>query len=543
MKKIHSIISILCAAVIFTLTFSIMPVTAEDSAKISGKILVAYFSRAGENYSVGVVEKGNTELLAEIVAEETGGDIFKIETVKEYPSSYDEMLTIVREENTAQERPELKTVIENFDSYDTIFVGYPIWWADMPMLMYTFFESYDFSGKTIVPFNTHEGSGQSGTVSTIKKLCPNAEVLNGFAVRGSVAQNDGDTARTTVQTYLSDNGFEKQTAYTIEDVRNLQDFLLNRETPDLSGKNYDLNHDNKWNVFDLCLMKRELLNRLETEAGKFNLDKGTVLLNNGREMPILGIGTYTLSDTQAENSVYWALRDGYRLIDTARIYGNEEGVGRGIQRAIDEGFVTREEIFVTTKMWTSDFGNGDAAIEASLKRLNLDYIDLMILHHSQPSNDVAAYEAMERAVKDGKLKSIGLSNFYTPEDFDRIVSQTTIKPVLLQNETHPYYQSEEMKAHLEQYHTVLESWYPLGGRGHTQTLFNDETISSIAEAHGKSSAQVILRWHLQAGNIAIPGSSNEAHIQENCEIFDFSLSEEEMAQMKALDKKERFSSY
>lgn len=175
--------------------------------------------------------------------------------------------------------------------------------------------------------------------------------------------------------------------------------------------------------------------------------------------------------------------------------------------------------------------------------MDLDYIDLMILHHSQPSNDVTAYQAMEKAVEEGKLRSIGLSNYYTAEDFDRLVNATTITPALLQNETHPYYQSKEMKEHLKQYGTVLESWFPLGGRGNTQTLFNDPVISAIAAAHGKTSAQVILRWHLQAGNIAIPGSSNEAHIQENYEIFDFSLSDEEMQELTALDKQERFASY
>lgn len=276
---------------------------------------------------------------------------------------------------------------------------------------------------------------------------------------------------------------------------------------------------------------------------EFDLEKGTVRMNNGIEMPILGIGTFRLSDEQAENSVYWALRDGYRLIDTARIYGNEVGVGRGIQRAIDEGFVTREEIFVTTKMWTDDYDDGDSAIENSLNRLGLDYIDLMILHHSAPGSDVEAYQAMERAVEDGKLRSIGLSNYYTPEDFDRLVEATTIVPVLLQNETHPYHQSMEMKEHLKKYGTVMESWFPLGGRGNTQTLFNNETIVSIAEAHGKTSAQIILRWHLQAGNIAIPGSSNEDHIQENYEIFDFELSEEEMQRMSDLDRNERFADY
>ena len=280
-----------------------------------------------------------------------------------------------------------------------------------------------------------------------------------------------------------------------------------------------------------------------TDAPEFDLQKGTVTLNNGIEMPILGIGTFRLSNEQAENSVYWALKAGFRLIDTARIYGNEEGVGRGMRRAIDEGIVTREEIFVTTKMWTDDYSNGAAAIEASLKRLGLDYIDLMILHHSQPQNDVDAYKSMEEAVANGKLRSIGLSNYYEPEDFDRLVNATTITPVLLQNETHPYHQSTEMKAHIAQYGTVMESWFPLGGRGHTQELFDDPTIAGIAAAHSKSSAQVILRWHLQAGNIAIPGSSNEDHIKENFDIFDFELTDEEMAQITALDKNERNSSY
>lgn len=275
----------------------------------------------------------------------------------------------------------------------------------------------------------------------------------------------------------------------------------------------------------------------------FDLENRTFTLNNGVTMPIIGIGTYALSDAEAENSVYWALCDGYRLIDTARIYGNEEAVGRGIQRAISEGVVTREEIFVTTKMWTSDYGNGAQAIENSLNRLGLDYIDLMILHHSQPSNDVQAYQAMEAAVGEGKLRCIGLSNYYTPEDFDRLVNATTIKPALLQNETHPYHQSENMKQHIAQYGTVMESWFPLGGRGNTQVLFSDATIAGIAEAHGKTSAQVILRWHLQAGNVAIPGSSNADHILENISIFDFELTDEEMQQMTALDQQDRFADY
>ena len=275
----------------------------------------------------------------------------------------------------------------------------------------------------------------------------------------------------------------------------------------------------------------------------FDFEKKTVTLNSGYEMPILGLGMFSLSDSEAENSTYWALKAGFRLIDTARIYGNEEAVGRGLKRAIDEGIVTRGGVFITTKMWTSDFDNGDAAVDASLEKLGLDYIDLMILHHSQPSNDVDAYQAMERAVADGKLRSIGLSNYYEPEDFDRLVNATTIKPAILQNETHPYHQSGEMKEHIAQYGTVLESWFPLGGRGNTQTLFNDETISRIASSHGVSSAQLIIRWHLQAGNICIPGSSNEQHIVEDYDVWDFELTDDEMAQMTALERDERFADY
>ena len=275
----------------------------------------------------------------------------------------------------------------------------------------------------------------------------------------------------------------------------------------------------------------------------FDFTNRTVTLNSGYEMPILGLGMFSLSDSQAENSTYWALKAGFRLIDTARIYGNEEAVGRGLHRAIEEGIVKREDVFITTKMWTSDYDNGDAAIDASLERLGVDYIDLMILHHSQPRNDVDAYQAMERAVADGKLRSIGLSNYYEPDDFDRLVNATTIKPALLQNETHPYHQSGGMKEHIAKYGTVLESWFPLGGRGNTQTLFDDPTVSAIAEAHGVSSAQVIIRWHLQAGNICIPGSSNEQHIIEDYDVWDLELTEDEMARMTALDRNERFADY
>ena len=263
----------------------------------------------------------------------------------------------------------------------------------------------------------------------------------------------------------------------------------------------------------------------------FDLSNGTVLLNNGIEMPIIGIGTFTLSNEQAEDSVYWALGDGYHLIDTAAAYGNEEGVGKGIKRAIDDGIVKREDIFVTTKLWYNNYTMD--GIDAALERLGLDYIDLLLLH--QPMGDyIGGYQAMEQAVEQGKVKSIGISNF-SQTQFEEIMAIAKIPPAINQVETHPFNQQLEMIDYMDKYGTVIEAWFPLGGRGHTQELFANETITAIAEAHGKSSAQIILQWHLQAGHIAIPGSNNPDHIKENIELFDFELSDEEMRQMGGLD--------
>ena len=254
-------------------------------------------------------------------------------------------------------------------------------------------------------------------------------------------------------------------------------------------------------------------------------------------MPILGIGTFALSSEQAADSVYWALKDGYKLIDTATAYNNEEGVVRGIQRAIDEGVVSREDFFVTAKIWPDAYNM--EGIDATLERLGLYYVDLMLLH--QPFGDITAgYQAMEQAVAQGKVKAIGLSNFEVVSNFDRIMEIANIPPAVLQVETHPYFQQQDTMAYIDQYGTVIEAWYPLGGRGNTQILFNDETIVDIANAHDKTAAQVILRWHLQAGHIVIPGSSNPDHILENISIFDFVLTAEEMSRINALNTENRF---
>lgn len=181
-------------------TFSESNTSDSDS-----RILVAYFSRAGENYNVGTVEKGNTQIMAEMIAEETGGTLFKIETVTPYPSNYDECTDVAKQEQNDNARPDLKEAVDNFDDYDTIILGYPIWWGDMPMAMYTFLESYNFSGKTVLPFNTHEGSGEAGTTGKIQSALPQATVLEGLAVQGKTAQEDRDETMTTIQEWLSQN--------------------------------------------------------------------------------------------------------------------------------------------------------------------------------------------------------------------------------------------------------------------------------------------------------------------------------------------------
>ena len=269
----------------------------------------------------------------------------------------------------------------------------------------------------------------------------------------------------------------------------------------------------------------------------FDFEKHTVLLNNGIEMPILGLGTFQLTPEQAADSTYWALSAGYRLIDTASAYDNEEGVGQGIKRAIDEGIVTREEIFITTKLWPMG-GYNKNGINNALEKLGVDYIDLLLLH--QPMGDyIGGYQAMEDAVEQGKLRAIGISNFSSSQ-MEEIMAIAKIPPAVQQVETHLYNQQGSMMDYLNLYGTVLESWFPLGGRGNTNTFFNIEEVQTIAAAHGKTAPQVIIRWHLQSGHVCIPGSTNESHIYENIGAYDFELTEEEMSILDALNKNEAY---
>ena len=254
-------------------------------------------------------------------------------------------------------------------------------------------------------------------------------------------------------------------------------------------------------------------------------------LNNGLKMPMAGIGTFLLSPDEAEASVLAALEDGYRLIDTANAYVNEKAVGRAMKKS----GLKREEIFLETKLWPSFYEDEDA-VDKTLERLGTDYIDLLLIH--QPAgNYVAGYRQMEKAYKEGKVRAIGLSNFNQGQ-IEEILSLCEVKPAVLQTEVHPYFQERELKKFLERAGMVIQAWYPLGHGD--KALLEEPLFAELAKKYGKTNAQVILRWHIQAGNIVIPGSKNPAHIKDNFDLFDFSLTEEEMAKIAALDKDTRY---
>ncbi|WP_406039602.1 aldo/keto reductase, partial [Succinimonas sp.] len=226
----------------------------------------------------------------------------------------------------------------------------------------------------------------------------------------------------------------------------------------------------------------------ESGKGAFDFSKKTVLLNSGYEMPVIGLGTWALTDNTAEEAVYQALKSGMRLIDTARYYGNEVSVGRGLKRAISEGIVTREEVFITGKIYGGNYERAGRIINDEIRDLNVDYIDLLLIH--QPgSDDAGVYKAMEEAVNDHRIRSLGISNYYTREAVDKVLSFATIKPAVIQNENHLYYQNTELQKYVRQYGIVIESWYPFGGRGHTAESFGNEIITELAGKYGKTPAQ------------------------------------------------------
>ncbi len=453
---------------------------ANNETDTSNNILVVYFSATG-----------TTKSLAEYAADILNAD--KYEIVPDDPYTEEDLAYYTngradREQNDSSARPAISGGVENMQKYNTILLGYPIWHGQAPRIISTFLESYDFSGKTILPFCTSHSSDIGTSATNLHSLAENANWLDGKRFAGG-------TTREEIERWLS----------------------------------------------DLEIKPSQAANE-QKQTGVFDFDTKTVLLNSGYEMPINGLGTYSLHGDECISAVKSALKSGVRLIDTASAYGNEEEIGQAIREAIDEGIVKREEIFVITKIYPgSDMQNPEESIQACLDRLNIGYIDMMLLHHPDP-NDVKAYKAMEQFVKDGKIRSIGLSNWYVKE-LENFLPQVNIALALVQNEIHPYYQENDVIPFIQEKGIVVEGWYPLGGRGHTSELLGDEVISDIAEAHGVSSAQVILRWNLQKGVVVIPGSSNPDHIKENTELYHFTLSEDEMNRINALDRNEKHDWY
>lgn len=255
-------------------------------------------------------------------------------------------------------------------------------------------------------------------------------------------------------------------------------------------------------------------------------------LANDLKMPLLGLGTFMISPADAEASVYKALKNGYRLIDTANAYMNEAAVGKAMKRAMEEGIVKREEIFLSTKLWPTLY-ESDTAVEETLSRLGTDYVDLLFIH--QPAgNFTAGYAKIETAYKAGKARSLGISNFHGKK-LERLLAEAEVKPHVIQLETHPYHIDHAVMKRLASYGTRLMGWYPLG-HGDT-TLLEEPIFLELADKYRKSTVQIILRWAVQRGFITIPGTKNPDHIRANFDIFDFALTEAEMAEIAKLDGK------
>ena len=257
----------------------------------------------------------------------------------------------------------------------------------------------------------------------------------------------------------------------------------------------------------------------------------TIKLNNGIECPVIGIGTFMLKPSDAQNSVREALKMGYSLVDTANAYVNERAVGRGIK----ESGLKREDVFISTKLWPSEYEN-ENAVDETLERLGVDYVDLLDSH--QPAgNRLAGYRQLEKAYKEGKAKSIGISNF-EGKYIDELQHKWEIAPQFIQVEAHPYFTQKELRKTLDKYGIKLMSWYPLGHGD--KSLMEEPVFAELGKKYGKTPAQIILRWHTQMGFVVIPGSKNVAHIKDNLDILDFTLTDDEMNEIAKLDINKRY---
>lgn len=452
------------------------------------KVLVAYYSATG-----------STERVANYIAGELNADTFEITPVNAYSSADLNWTASGSRVNNEHDNPALQDQVElvkdtpdNWNDYDTVFIGYPIWWGIAAWPVNHFITNNDFTGKTVIPFCTSSSSGlgQSGTL--LADMAGEGDWQTGMRFSSGASES-------TVTNWVK-------------------------------GLNLPVN-------------------QRPADASHITSVKNVPLitLNNGVQVPQLGLGTQIqrlendrseagrklLNDT-SHDAVVAALQAGYRHLDTAHGYYNETGVGQAI---IDSG-VPREEIWVTSKLWPSEYGEGTTmqAIDDMLERLQLDYLDCIYLHH--PAGDyMGAWKDLEKAYEQGKVRALGISNFDNwPKAFNDILNNSTVKPQIMQIEGHPFAQRQETRALAQRYNIQVECWYPLGHAD--DRLLNNNVLSQIAQAHNKSVVQVILRWHMQEGLCAVPGSTNPSHIQENIDIFDFALTDAEMAQIRAMDRGE-----
>ncbi|MCM1312125.1 MAG: aldo/keto reductase [Bacteroides sp.] len=468
------------------------------------KVLVAYFSWGG-----------TTRRMAEAIVDVTGGDLFEIEPVNPYPISYTPCTEVALEERDTDARPAIKNSVANWDEYDIVFVGCPVWWHTAPMIISTFAESYDFAGKTVVPFCTYAATYRDETLQKIVDLTPDARHLEGLGTTGST------------------NGVEAW----------INRISAINESSGISG-NFDHEVTQPAPGGDASDGGPQAVSNITSVAGV-----PLVRLNNGVMMPRFGLGTQVQSmeganqrqqlNETVRGMVISALQSGYRHLDDAMFYYNERGAGWGIK----ESGIPREEIWLTSKI-SGDLADAQNAFEGMLQRLQVDYIDLVYIHHPAGtlSDILACWRVMEKEYKAGRIRALGISNFDNRMDaFNYIMQNAEIKPQVAQIECHPLAQRKEARQlYADNYDIQVECWYPLN---HNRGDVSNTTLQQIASAHNKSVYQIILRWHMQEGLCPVPGSTNPAHILENISIFDFELSDEEMTAIRAIDRGEAGRSF
>ncbi len=477
------------------------PGTTTPNGTASGNVLVVYFSA-----------QNHTETVAQYIAEATNADTFEITPVNPY--SFDDLdwtddnSRVSREhEDESLRVVELeKETPDGWDDYKTVFIGYPIWWGIAAWPVNGFVEANDFTGKTVIPFCTSSSSDLGESAEILKEMANGGEWLEGQRFSSGASQD-------TVEEWVESLDINFGSSLDIS-------FPLTEEAPGADAQDGG-----------------------PQSASKVASVKGVplVTLNNGVQMPRFGLGTQIQSmenrndltplNTTSRTAVAAALEAGYRHLDDAHGYMNEKGVAKGIE---DSG-VPREEIWITDKLWPSEYADAENAIDAMLDRLGVEYIDLLYLHHpAGPISTIeSAWRAMEKAYREGKIRALGISNFDNrPQAYEAIMDED-IKPQVMQIECHPLAQRKETRELAARDNIQVECWYPL--KHADPSLLGDTTLDDIAEAHNKSVVQIIVRWHIQEGFSVIPGSTNPDHIAENIDVFDFELTEEEMNRIRALD--------